>query len=81
MVLNSLVSAQPAQPKAREPNGKLTVQFLRKWNRKQGGVGQALRVAGEPVLLELLAKEGLAAADLFGLETFPVLDLRNLNFV
>lgn len=40
-----------------------------------------LRVPGKPVLLELLAKEVLEAEGHFGLETFSVLDLRNLNVV
>jgi len=68
-------------PVAREPHGKVTGQFLRKWNMEQDGVGQGLRVPQKPVILELLAKEALAAVDHLDLETFSVLDLRNLNVV
>lgn len=48
---------------------------------EKDGVGQGLRVPRKPVILELLAKEVLAAVDRLDLETFSVLDLRNLNVV
>lgn len=85
--LNSAVSGMVVifdnrlNPMAREPNGKLTGQFLRKRNMEQDGVDQGLRVPRKPVILELLAKEVLAAVDRLDLETFSVLDLRNLNVV
>lgn len=44
-------------PVAREPNGNLTVQSLWKWNMKQDGVGQGLRVPRKPVILELVARK------------------------
>ena len=40
-----------------------------------------LRIPEKAMLLELLAKEVLATADHIGLETFSVLDPRNLNVV
>lgn len=59
----------------------LTGQFLRKQNTEQDGVGQGLRVPRKPVILELLANGVLAAVDHLDLETFSVLELRNLNVV
>lgn len=60
----------------REPNGKLTVQFLRQWDRKHDGVGQVLESPWEAI-----RKEVLTAVDHFGLETFSALDLIYLNVV
>lgn len=40
-----------------------------------------LRVPRKPVILEIVAKEVLAAVDQSDLVTFSVLDLRNLNVV